>query len=188
MLFNLKPLHVDDGQDQGRHKHDANRANARLYVNATPDAVARHQEGAHGGHHAQQDDEPAVDPVDNNGLVSDHGDELETRQQRGRQDAAQVEDDANLVEAPGPEVVEALARQGARGALVAAEDAPDIEVLEAGEGEAKEGPDKDEPKHKVVTLGEADGVVDLAGSCHKAVGWRSTGLNHVVGFLPFMCV
>lgn len=179
MLLDLQALDVDDGQEERRHEHDADGADAHLHVEPAADRVAGHQEGAHGGDDAQQHDEPAVNAVDHDGPVPHRGHELEAREQRGRQDAPQMEDDADPVGAR-PRVVEALARQGARGPLVAAEDAPDVEVLEAGEGEAEEGPEEDEPQHKVVALGEADGVVDFAGSCHKGVGCRSVGLNHLV--------
>lgn len=46
--------------------------------------------------------------------------------------------------------------------IAAAEDAVEVELWRAREGESKEGAAEDKPEDKVVALGEADWVVNLA--------------------------
>lgn len=58
------------------------------------------------------------------------------------------------------------------------EDAVVVEELEARESESRQSSGENEEEDEVVPLGEADGIVDLAGSCHESVGWGSGWLNH----------
>lgn len=85
-----------------------------------------------------------------------------------------MQDDGRGVE--GAEKVEALPRQGTAGLgpIRVAVCAVEVEVLEAGEGEAEQGAAKDEPEDEVVAMGEADGVIQLAGPGYKAVSRWST--------------
>lgn len=53
-----------------------------------------------------------------------------------------------------------------------------IEILEARERKAHHGAREDKEEDKVVALGEADGVVHLAGRCHKGIGWGPGWLHH----------
>lgn len=61
-----------------------------------------------------------------------------------------------------------------------AKDTPDGEIFETSEGEAEEGAVEDEKEDKVVTLLEADGVVDFAGYADEAIRWWAFGSTHFV--------
>ena len=61
-----------------------------------------------------------------------------------------------------------------------AKDTPDGEIFETSEGEAEEGAVEDEKEDKVVTLLEADGVVDFAGHADEAIRWWAFGSTHIV--------
>jgi len=54
----------------------------------------------------------------------------------------------------------------------AAEDAIKVQILESGEGEAHQGACEDEKENKIVTLGEANRVVNLSSDCNKPIRRR----------------
>lgn len=116
--------------------------------------------------------------MDDNCLVSDDGDKLDHGEEGSREDTEKVDEHADAVEIL--EVVETLSwsgrvrRPGARGA----KGPLDVDGWESSKGETKEGTAKDEPQNGIVTLGETNGVVDLAYCLDEGVSRRTIGHGH----------
>lgn len=88
--------------------------------------------------------------------------ELNAGEDSRREDSRQVKNHAHTVSFL-PQVVEALPGSGARGSTSRiTEPAVEVQVLESCEAEAEERPDENEPQDEVISLGEADGIVDFA--------------------------
>lgn len=122
----------------------------------------------------------------NDGLMPDHRRELENGEERGRQDATEVEVDANLVPVEGAVVI-ALARgrtvSSSPTAVTAwwrAEDGK-VEVHETGKSEAEEGTSEDEPQYEVVGLAETKRVIDATRFCVERVAWGTGWDRHCGG-------
>ena len=91
-----------------------------------------------------------------------------------------MHDDADLLVRNSP-VPEALSGQA--GLLIGlAKNVVVIDVGQAGESEADEGPAEDEEEHEVVAFLEAERVVDLADDGDEGVGgWRGGGFLGLSG-------
>ena len=110
----------------------------------------------------QQNNNIAAEPVEQDDFIPDSGHELQDHEQGGGQDAAEMQQEAGLV----VPVALPVAFAGRGGGDV---DAVVVEVLEAGEGEAEQGAGEDEKEGEVVTLFEAERVVDFAEQSHDDV-------------------
>lgn len=173
VLLDLQALDVVVGHGEGADEDDGQEPRRRLRVDGAAGRPARDHQGAHRRGQGQQHDDVAVDAVHQDRPVADGRDELEARQERGRDDGEEVQHHADLHVAALKVVLFA--------ALAPLEGAPVVEVGHAGEAEAHEGAAKDEEEDEVVALGEADGVVYLAAKGDEAVGRRSCWLDHLCG-------
>lgn len=88
--------------------------------------------------------------------------ELNASEYSGREDSRQVKNYAHTISFLS-QVVEALPGSGARcSASRITERAVEVQVLESCETETEERPGEYEPQNKVISLGEADGIVYFA--------------------------
>jgi hypothetical protein len=179
VLFDLEPFDVHVCQAERHQEQNRHEACPDSHRQTSSHRVRGDYEHANNAHHRQQDQQIPIDPVEQYELVPDHRDELQDDQDSRRQDTGKVKYHARAVKGRPLEVV-ALPRGGAvRGAESRpAEHAVDVEVHEAGEGEAKHTAGKQDEEDEVVASVEAEGVVDAPGCCHERVGRRLRGIGH----------
>lgn len=177
VLLDLKPLDIEIRHDQRGHESDRDEPHAKLGRYLPTIGIPRDHQHANGAQQRQHHAHISVDPVEQESLVSNERNELEHHQEGRGKDRRQVHDDTHSLVAGL--VVIALAGRGVAGALGAAEDTVNVQVLEPREGEAHQGTAEDEPQGCVVAFGEADGVVGFAHGAHEGVaGWSGWG-SHV---------
>lgn len=99
MLVDLEALdvivceaHADSGDD---YEH----ADSRLSIECPTEGSTADHEGTSVGNEDEEDDNVAVDAMEDEQLVSDDGNELPDHEEAGRQDGAEMEGDADSIDA-----------------------------------------------------------------------------------------
>ena len=107
--------------------------------------MSGYHERADGPHNSEEDDDVAIDAVEEEGLVADEGGKLEAGEQRGGQDGDKVHYDAGFLVIES-KVSIALAGGGVEGSVVgAAELAVEVGHWQPGEHKANHGTSKNNP-------------------------------------------
>ena len=137
VLLDLQSFDIIISDADTAKEDDECHAEGDLNAHAAAKAMlCYHEDAGHAGERAD-DDQVAVDAVEEDDFVADDGDELEEGEETGWEDGAEVKEDADA--AASILVVEAFAGQSIGFVLVCwAEDAVEVEVHESGEGEAQE--------------------------------------------------
>lgn len=167
MLLNLQPLNVDVGDEHGDEEHDTAQATGGLGAQVATKAAPGHHEDAGNADNGEEEDDVAIDAVEEHGLVADVRGELQDHENAGGQDAGEVQDEADAIR-PARLLPVAMAGEDRVDSRVAV--AVEIEGGHACQGEAEERAAGDEPQDKVVASLETDGIVHLAEEPHHGVG------------------
>lgn len=141
MLIDLKPFDVVIGQGDTGGRDDDEYSDSRLSFERAAEGSSSDHECAHVTDDDEGDDEIAVDAMEDEGLVAYDGYELPDHEKAGRKDGSKVDGDTDAINAAAVPIP--LARCGAAGIATAGR-AGDIQIREAGEGEADDGSGEDD--------------------------------------------
>ena len=140
MLVDLQALDVVPRQRDTRLADDGQQPDSSLRLQAPAKGVSADHKGADISDEHKQDDEVAIDTVEEQCLVSDDGDELPDHEQASWENGTKVEGYANAAETgmiPVPLARRRTVSEAAGGS------AADVEIGEAGERKAKHGASED---------------------------------------------
>lgn len=134
VLIDLETLDVVVRHADTRRRDDGEEADSGLGCQCAPKGASDDHHCTDVAHDGEDDDKIAVDAMDNEELMPYHRKELPNHQKPGGKNCDEVEGDANAVDAVTEPVP--LAGRGAVGIAMAIV-AGDVQVREAGEGEAE---------------------------------------------------
>lgn len=141
MLVDLQPLDIIVRERHRDRSSDDEVSDSGLRGEGSAKGAAGNHGSADVADCDEEEDQVAVDAMEEDGFVADDGEELEDHEDAGRDDGGEVEGDADVVDAvlvPEPFAGDGAGFEGGGGV------AADVDIGEAGEGEAEHGTAKDE--------------------------------------------